>query len=111
MESKDRPTQLVVKKRSNLGKRVGLMIQMCEPILVTGKSIVLESEFCVAKGIMALEESVVYDGALIKKHIYWPKGVSCDGIKHNLHNRYLSDVDMLEAMKEEGPEGKLFSIF
>ena len=56
MEGKDRPTELGKKKWEDLGKTVGLMLRMCEPIFSTGKCVVLDSGFCVSKGITALLE-------------------------------------------------------
>ena len=46
------------------------MLQMCEPLFSTVKSVVTESGFCVANGIVALASKGVYDGALVKKHRY-----------------------------------------
>ena len=80
MEGKDRPTELGEKKLEDLGKTVGLMLRMCEPIFSTGKYFVLDSGFFVSKGITALLEVGVYAAALIKKRKYWPKGVPGDAI-------------------------------
>ena len=80
VEGKDRPTQLGKKKWEDLGKNVGLMLQMCEPIFSNGKCVVLGSEFCVSKGITALLEFGVYAAVLIKKRKYRPKGVPGDAI-------------------------------
>ena len=41
MEGKDRPTELGKKKWEELGKTVGLMLQMCESIFSTSKCVVL----------------------------------------------------------------------
>ena len=43
------------------------MLRMCRPIFGSGKSIVLDSGICVAKGIKYLEEKGVYALALVKK--------------------------------------------
>ena len=67
MEGKDRPTQLDKNKWEELGETVGLMLLMCEPIFSTGKSAVLDSGFCVSKGITALLDFGVYYAALVKK--------------------------------------------
>ena len=67
MEGKDRPDQIGLKKWDYLGNTVGLMLKMCEPISLTGKWVVLDSIFCVSKGITAFLEFVVYADALIKK--------------------------------------------
>ena len=47
MEGKDRPTELGKKKWEDLGKTVGLMLRICEPIFSTGKCVVLDSGFFV----------------------------------------------------------------
>ena len=80
MEDKERPTQLGKKKWEELGKTVGLILQMCKPIFSNGKCVVLDSGFCVSKGITALMEFDVYAAALIKECKYWPKGVTGDAI-------------------------------
>ena len=87
------------------------MLRMCEPILSTGKCVLLDSEFCVSKGITALLEFGVYAAALIKKQKYWPKGVPGDSIEEYFADKDVTHVDMLEAITEEGPEGKAFKIF
>ena len=65
MDVKNRPTELGKKKWEELGKTVGLLLRICEPIFSTGKCVVLESGFCVSKGITALLEFGVYATALI----------------------------------------------
>ena len=67
MEGKYRPTELGKNKWEELGKIVGLMLRMCEPIFSTGKCDVLDSGICVSKGITAFLEFDVYASALIKK--------------------------------------------
>ena len=71
----------------------------------------LDSGFCVSKGITALLEFGVYTSALIKKRKYCPKGVSGDVIDEYFAEKDVTHVDMLEAITEEVPEGKAFKIF
>ena len=111
MEGKDRPTQLGLKKWEDLEKTVGLMLQLCETIFSTGKYVVLDSGFCVSKGITALLEFGVYAAALIKKYKYWPKGVPGDAIDQYFSDKYITYMDMLEAITEDGNEVKSFNIF
>ena len=40
----------------------------------------------------------VYDGAIIKNHKYWPKGIPGDEIDRNFHNRDVGGVGVLEAI-------------
>ena len=49
------------------------MLRMCRPIFGSGKAIILDSGFCVAKGITELKAKGVYAAALIKKRHYCPK--------------------------------------
>jgi hypothetical protein len=73
---------------------------------------VLDSGFCVSKGITALEAKGVYAGALIKKRKYWPtKGVPGGVIDRHFANKEVGNVDMVEVMTEEGPQGRPFKIF
>ena len=58
MEDKDRPTQLSDKKRSELGSTVGIMLKICEQMFGTGKAVVIDSGFCVVKGITAWNKGV-----------------------------------------------------
>ena len=39
-----------------------------------------------------------YDGAIIKNHKYWPKGIPGDEIDRNFHNRDVGGVGVLEAI-------------
>ena len=74
---------MVPKLQSDLGRTVGLIIWMCEPLFYTGKDVVTEIGFCVVNGIVALAAKGLYAGALIKKRQYWLKvfqGISLAGI-------------------------------
>ena len=53
----------------------------------------------------------VYAAALIKKRKYWTKGVPGDTIYQYFAHKDITYVDILEAITEEGPEGKAFNIF
>ena len=71
MEGKDAPSQLVP-KFNNQGKTVGLFLQVLEPILGKGNMVVLDSGFCVLKGIVELKKRGVYASALIKNRSIGP---------------------------------------
>ena len=100
VEGKSRSTQLGKKKWEDLGKTVGLMLRMFEPIFSTGKCVVLDSGFCVPKGITSLLEFGVYNAALIKKRKYWPKRVPGDAIDQYFADKDFTYVDILEAITE-----------
>ena len=111
VEGKGRPTEIGQKKWEDLGNTVGPMLGMCEPIFLTGKCVVLDSGFCVSKGITALLEFCVYTAALINKIKYWPKGVPGDAIDQYFSYKDVTYMYMLEAITEDGTEGKAFKIF
>ena len=111
VEGKDRPTQIVPEKWEELGKTVGLMLLMCEPIFSTGKCVFFNSGFCVSNGITALLEFGVYAAALVKKCKYWPKGVPGDAIDQYFSDKDVTYVYILESITEDDPEGKAFNIF
>ena len=54
-------------KHNNLGNTVGLLLQILEPTFGRGSIVVLDSRFCVLKGIVELKKRGVYASALIKK--------------------------------------------
>ena len=70
MEGRDhpeeRPKDPIVKK---YGKTVALLLTMCKPLYSTGKVVMLDSGFCVLRGIIELRKKGVFAGALIKKKI------------------------------------------
>ena len=55
MEDKDSPSQPGTKKWFDLGKTVGIMLQIYDPTFVIGKYVFINSDFCVEKGVTALE--------------------------------------------------------
>ena len=84
---------------------------MCKPIFSNGKCVVLDSGFCVSKGITDLWEFGVYASALIKKRKDYPKGVPGYSIDQYFSDEDVTYADILEAITEEGPEGKASTIF
>ena len=67
---------------------------MCRPIFGSVKAVVLDSVFCVTKGITDLESKGVYAAALIKKRSYWPEGVPGD-----LIDTYFEDMQWMKLKR------------
>ena len=67
VEGKDRPQQLGIQQYDNLGSTVGLLLCMLPPIYHKGFIVILDSGFCVLKGIIELRKKGVFASALIKK--------------------------------------------
>ena len=82
----ERPKDPIVKK---YGKTVALLLTMCKPLYSTGKVVILDSGFCVLRGIVELRKKGVFAGALIKKRRYWPKYIDGEKI-----DSYFADRDV-----------------
>ena len=108
MEGKDRPQQLVQKWYDELGKRVNLMLRICRPIFISGKNVVLCSDFFVVKGIIEIEAKGMYMGSLIMKRRYQPKVFPLERIDTNFWDKEVGNVGMIEEINQYN---KSFIIF
>ena len=84
------------------------MLRMCGTIFGTGKALILDSLFCVTKGITEIEAKCVYVRDLTKKRHYWPKGVSGDFIDTHFQGKEVGDVGMLEAINQDNNSFQIF---
>jgi hypothetical protein len=80
VEGKDAPPQMS-KQFSQHGKTAGLLLRMLQSYFHTARYIVLDSGFCVLKGIIELRKNGLFGCALIKKRRYWPAGVPGDAMQ------------------------------
>ena len=71
IEGKDSPSEIVPKFK-NQGKTVGLLLCVLEPIFARGNVVILDSGFCVLKGIVELKKQGVYASTLIRKESIGP---------------------------------------
>ena len=74
VKGKDTPPQ-ISKQFLQHGKTAGLLLCMLESYFHTARYIVLNSGFCVLKGIIKLRKTGLFGCALIKKRRYWPAGI------------------------------------
>ena len=65
--------------------------------------VILDSGFCVLKGIVELKKRGIYASALIKKRKYWPKYIKGDVIKQHFDEKAVSDCDSWKGNVEEVP--------
>ena len=80
---------------------VSIMLRIFRPIFVSEKDVVLDSGFCVSKGIADPEAKGVYAAALIKKRHYWPKAVPGDLIDSHFENQEVGDVQIIVTRTED----------
>ena len=98
---KDAPAHLPPKEYANLGKTVSLMLRLTQPLHHTSKVVVMDSGFCVLKGLAELRRRGVFAQALIKKRRYWPKYVDGEAIKNHFEGRKVGDADAWGGTLEE----------
>ena len=65
IKGKDSPSEIIT-KYNNQGKTVGLLLHVLEPILTRGDVVILDSGFCMLKGIVELKKHGVYASTMIK---------------------------------------------
>jgi len=94
VEGKDRPRQIGPPEFENFGgKTVGLLLRLTKVLWNTGKVVVLDSGFCVAKALTELAKKGVFATALIKKRRYWPKNVDGDMIRAHFDSASVGHMD------------------
>ena len=72
------------------------MLQICEKFYGTGKSVVMDSGFCLSICIVELEKKGVCGESLIKKQKYCPKGVPGAAIDAHFEDKDVNHCEMLE---------------
>ena len=82
---------------------VGLLLQMLFPIFHLGFVVILDSGFCVLKGIVELCKKGVFASALIKKRRYWPKYICGDEVKEHFNDKEVGDADSWGGKLEDVP--------
>ena len=97
VEGRDFPTERERPEFDEEGKTVGLLLRLTRPLWNQGKIVVLDSGFCVLKGIVELKKKGVFAAALIKKRRYWPKHIKGNDIINHFANLDVGDVNALEG--------------
>jgi hypothetical protein len=104
VEGKDAPPQVDV-LFSPLGKTLGLLLQMLKSYFHTGKYVVLDSGFCVLRGIIKLRKMGLFACAMIKKCRSWPVVVPGDAMqaRFNRPEMNVGDVDAISGTQDGMP--------
>ena len=101
VEGKDRPKELPSDPKNEA--TIGLLKRLCKPLYGTGSVVILDSGFCVLKGLVELREQGVFAGALIKKRRYWPKYVPGDEIDQHFTAKEVGATDTLKGVLDNVP--------
>lgn len=103
VEGKDHPRQLPIEFDDVGGKTVGLLLQMLKSYFASGKYVVLDSGFCVLKGIVELRKRGLFACSLIKKRRYWPTLVAGDAMQQYFDGKEVGSVDAVAGTLDEVP--------
>jgi hypothetical protein len=104
VEGKDAPPEVDVPYSAH-GKTVGLLMRMLKTYFHTAKYVVLDSSFCVLKGIIKLREMGLFACTLIKKRQRWPIGVPGDAmqVRFDRPGMNVGDVDAISWTQDGTP--------
>lgn len=103
VEGKDCPAERPKPEFDALGKTVGLLLRLTKALWGTGKCLILDSGFCVLKGMAELKKRGVFAAAQIKKRRYWPKYVDGEAIKAHFADKEVGDVACLPGVLDNVP--------
>jgi hypothetical protein len=101
VEGKDHPNEIPRYESDRFGNTVGLLIRLTKPLWATASVVILDSGFCILKGIIELKKLGVYASALIKKRRYWPRDVPGDAMDNRLRNKGLGSTDAIYGKSED----------
>ena len=100
-EPKERPEKEFNQIEGRKTKMVGLLLRMTKPLWNSGKVVVLDSGFCVLKGLMRLLKRGVYALAVIKKQRYWPRFIKGDDVKQHMEGKEVGTTDALPGCMDK----------
>ncbi len=98
VEGRDRPTQLGRPEYEvEHGKTGGLLLRLTKSIHQSARYVVLDSGFCVLKGLISLVKSGVFACSLIKKRRYWPAYCQGETIDQYFVGKNIGDTAAVEG--------------
>ena len=80
-----------------MGRTVGTLLHLMKSQFGTGKTVVLDSGFCVLQGLVELKKNGMYAHAFIKKRRYWPKHVPGDAVMEHFNNKEVGERDAIHG--------------
>ena len=77
-----------------------LILQMMQTIWYSNRVLIMDSRFCVLKGLIELVKRGVYGSVVIKKCWYWPRYIKGDEIDQHFDNKPVRFQDYLPRVLE-----------
>ena len=99
VEGKDMPKEVKMARNVKRGEEtIGLLLRLTRSLYSTGKVVILDSGFCVLRGLIELRKVGVFASALIKKRRYWPRYVPGDAINEKMKDKKVGECDSLNGV-------------
>ena len=87
VKRRDIPRERGIPEFYEIGKTLGTMMWCTRPIWNCAKAVIMDSGFCVTKGLGDLRKKGLFGAAIIKKCRYWPSNIKGDTIVPTLLRR------------------------
>ena len=97
VEGRDRPCERRRIQFDDIGKT---MLQCTRPIWNFAKLFIVDSEFCVTKGLVELQKKGLFGATLIKKCIYWPENIKGGAINARFSSKEVGNVDPVKQLED-----------
>ena len=102
VEGKEHPRQYGPLDFEDLGgKTVGLLLHMMKSYISTGRYAILDSGFCVLKGLIQFRNRGVFAYSAIKKRRYWPSVVPCKDIEDHFGELEVGETDTIQGTVDD----------
>ena len=102
VEGKEYTRQAVPLEFEDLdGNNVGLLLRTMKSYFDTGRYVIIDSGFCVLKGLIQLRKKGVYACAVIKKRIYWPAMVPGKDMEDNFREVEVRYTDSIHGTVDD----------
>ena len=93
VEGRDRPCEHGRPEFDEIGKTLGTILRCTRPIWNCAKVVIMDSSFCVPKGLVELRKKGVFGAALIKKRKYWTENIKGDATDAHFDSKEVGNVD------------------
>ena len=80
---------------------MGFFLHTTNNYFYTGRYVILDSGFCVLKGLIKLRKKGIFACAVINKRIYWPSMVSVKDIEDNFGEVEVGEIDTIQGTVDD----------
>ena len=109
VEGRDLPCERGRPEFDDIGKTVRTMLRCTRPIWNCANVVIMDSGFCVTKGLVDLRKKGVFEAEIINKHRYWPVNIKGGAIDYNLASKEVINVYAVKQV-EDGVAYHVFCI-